>query len=325
MKKRTVLEKLKVVEGLTELVVPPQKVSFSMEEAELVADVNGDRHPLTREAYDRAMRMIGMGDTAYLKRTPPGLFLDHLNYHFGEKPRLDAVRLLLNDEGTALYFTRGSISLFSTRQVVNAMTRVLGEELDWDIKSLTLDDIRLSAVLPHESQPRKGDPWKGGVTYTASQVTGRPPVIEAFLLRLVCTNGMVAPESLQRFSWRSDTGEFEEWVEESTSRAYEIVGAKMDKVRVLTQITFDGHTSEALASIFDRYGLSQATRDQVLKTIIDQGGDTMYDVLNAMTFVASHGEGIADNPLRARKLMAAGGDLVEHAVCPECRQVLPTG
>jgi len=62
-----------------------------------------------------------------------------------------------------------------------------------------------------------------------------------------------------------------------------------------------------------------------LKTIIDQGGDTMYDVLNAMTFVASHGEGIADNPLRARKLMAAGGDLVEHAVCPECRQVLPTG
>ena len=62
------------------------------------------------------------------------------------------------------------------------------------------DYLKLTAVTPElEGEVKKGDVVQGGVTITNSEIGTQTLLIQPFLYRLVCTNGMVVPSILNRF------------------------------------------------------------------------------------------------------------------------------
>ena len=62
------------------------------------------------------------------------------------------------------------------------------------------DTMNITAVLPKlEGEVVEGDLVQGGITITNSEIGGGSLVVKPFIYRLVCTNGMVAPEYLNQF------------------------------------------------------------------------------------------------------------------------------
>ena len=66
--------------------------------------------------------------------------------------------------------------------------------------SYNRDQLNLTAVLPKlEGEVEKDDIVQGGVTITNCEVGTQSLLIQPFIYRLVCTNGMVAPRYLNQF------------------------------------------------------------------------------------------------------------------------------
>ena len=62
------------------------------------------------------------------------------------------------------------------------------------------DYLKLTAVTPElKGEVKKDDVIQGGITITNSEIGNQTLLIQPFLYRLVCTNGMVVPSILNRF------------------------------------------------------------------------------------------------------------------------------
>jgi len=62
------------------------------------------------------------------------------------------------------------------------------------------DYLKLTAVTPElKGEVKKDDVVQGGITITNSEIGTQALLIQPFLYRLVCTNGMVVPSILNRF------------------------------------------------------------------------------------------------------------------------------
>ena len=182
------------------------------------------------------------------------------------------------------------------------------------------DNMNITAVLPKlEGEVVEGDFVQGGITITNSEIGQGSLVVKPFIYRLVCTNGMVAPEYLNQFyakhvgkmiididnddQWKTIVSKMEQQLELVANP--ELFEENLNKLKQATEQKINSHQIEVLAK---NHGLSDVERAGVFERLNHYVGETFvtskYDVANAITNIANDEE---KSDERARFLQELGG------------------
>ena len=182
------------------------------------------------------------------------------------------------------------------------------------------DNLNITAVLPKlEGEVVEGDFVQGGITITNSEIGQGSLVVKPFIYRLVCTNGMVAPEYLNQFyakhvgkmiididnddQWKTIVSKMEQQLDLVANP--ELFEENLNKLKQATEQKINSHQIEVLAK---NHGLSDVERAGVFERLNHYVGETFvtskYDVANAITNIANDEEKSDD---RARFLQELGG------------------
>jgi hypothetical protein len=182
------------------------------------------------------------------------------------------------------------------------------------------DNLNITAVLPKlEGEVVEGDFVQGGITITNSEIGQGSLVVKPFIYRLVCTNGMVAPEYLNQFyakhvgkmiididnddQWKTIVSKMEQQLELVANP--ELFEENLNKLKQATEQKINSHQIEVLAK---NHGLSDVERAGIFERLNHYVGETFvtskYDLANAVTNLANDEEKSDD---RARFLQELGG------------------
>ena len=185
------------------------------------------------------------------------------------------------------------------------------------------DYLNITAVTPKlEGEVEKDDIVQGGITITNSEVGGGSLIIQPFIYRLVCTNGMVAPRYLNRFYAKHvgkiviDPSNDEQWVSiiNKMQKQIELISNPelfQENLQKLKEATAEKVTSHKIREITRYHGLSDFERKQIFERLDHYVSDTFstskYQLANAITNIAND-EDKSDQ--RARFLQELGGLII---------------
>lgn len=223
-----------------------------------------------------------------------------------------------------------------------------------EVQNLTIDDeaFRIDLVSPRiANEVRPGDVIGGGVQVEHSLVGDRAPVVMAYVVRLVCSNGLVRRECLGRKgeqggsrctprtrrlgSDRADAHQLQvEQVRRLVAETWEGLLAKMEAICRLRDERVD-NPEKQLEQFLRQGRLASRGLMAVLRQAWTEEGQepTAFGLLNALTRAATHPitvrQGARDITLtpRQRRLLArlAGLFAYRHVhLCPHCFSVLHT-
>ena len=185
------------------------------------------------------------------------------------------------------------------------------------------DYLNITAVTPKlEGEVEKDDIVQGGITITNSEVGGGSLIIQPFIYRLVCTNGMVAPRYLNRFYARHvgkiviDTEKDDQWITiiDNMKKQIELVSNSelfQENLQKLKDATKQSINSHQIVQLAKRQGVSDSERAQIFERLGKYVGDTFttskYELANAITNLANDEDKTDD---RARFLQELGGLII---------------
>lgn len=185
------------------------------------------------------------------------------------------------------------------------------------------DNLNITGVLPKiEGEIAKGDVVQGGVTITNNEVGGGSFQVKPFIYRLICTNGMVAPEYIGNF-YAKHVGkklinvQDDEQGEISIDKMFEQVSLMnnpqmfYDLFDQMKKAKEKKTTSDEIVKLAKQHNLSDAERAGIFERLGRVFGDTFttdnYSLANAITNLANDEEK-SDN--RARFLQELGGQII---------------
>lgn len=245
----------------------------------------------------------------------------------------DKIRALLSDhyrimDNYAMFFL--ALKEFKKRDVVVHRA------------DLTETHMYLKAIIPHTREEiRKGDSVIPGIVLRNSEVGASAFRVEPFLLRELCSNGMIGPAHLARIHLGPRKGIGRIASRETmrltdklvASQVKDLIKATFDpkifkewvkQLRDNTEVEMDEPT-KAVEAVSTNFGMSEKEKESLLKhfTSADEATGaadyTQYGMVNGITRVARDLQD--DNPDRAVELESAAG---QFSAMPESelRQVL---
>jgi hypothetical protein len=199
-------------------------------------------------------------------------------------------------------------------------------------ESVELTDTKmyLKVVTPRiEYEIAPGDVVQAGIVITNSEVGCGTLSVQPLVFRLVCRNGLIAPDRALRKThvgrtlhhdddpvsvFRDDTLaaddkafflKVRDVVEAAVSEAtFRQVAQKLQKVR---DIRLTGDPVKAVEVLANRYMLNESERAGVLRHLIVEGDLSAYGIVNAVTHFS---QGVEDYD-RATEFEALGGKLID--------------
>lgn len=175
-----------------------------------------------------------------------------------------------------------------------------------DIHKLNLTESHLfvKAVTPKlRGEIRPGDIVQGGLIIKNSEVGASRFAVEPFVLRLKCTNGLVISQGYSRvhLGKRKEEGEFS-WSSETINLENQAIWSA---VRDVIQQTFDPASFaavveklknnadtpvkepvQAVSNVVTAIGLTEATKEMLLKNFLEEKDYTQWGMTNALTATA---------------------------------------
>lgn len=183
------------------------------------------------------------------------------------------------------------------------MAHGLDPNKDVQACSITDTHMHIRATVPHmKADIRQGDTLVQGLMVSNSEVGASSFKVEPFLLRLVCSNGLIAPQALSRIHLGSavDVGEFQ-FSAETMDKELDLIKAQ---VREVIQKTFDEklfyqwiddlqgaantnipNVVEAVNHMTALYNL-KSQKDSILNQLAQEGDPSQYGMVNALTRLA---------------------------------------
>ena len=305
--------------------------TFSIEDTGLMVDVSGRKLSVGRDPMVQALGTIpGLSQSA-LTEWPTPMLLEPINWFMTNRPA-QSVRLLVNEQDEVLAFPKKQTTFRSPLATLDGVLEALGgkgvdmSELQFDKFHAGLNAVSLAIIAPsreHEVKRKAGDIVQGGLWLHTSPVGNKDTEIAAYVNRLICTNGMISPMNLQRFSIRGGSGAggdgWDNWIEQSASDAWEAVTDEFDALDALTGIAVDGHSADVLSDLFQRHRVPASLRSAVQEAMADEGDGTMYGIAQAFNRAANG----LDDLGHMRHLLTVTGEIAHNTErCGECRRQL---
>jgi hypothetical protein len=199
-----------------------------------------------------------------------------------------------------------------------------------DILAITHDDERkledLLAPGLHVFLPDGGDPFRAGVHVGFNSMGITAPVIEPYLLRLVCRNGALHAEYLHE-EWGRGYGEGDElwqWFRDGLQASDMAVNNIMDKYAAMVGDAIpEGDRANAVAGYIRNARLNGDDAQAVQAQAINEPPRNQYDLFNIATNTATHSrrnKTLAQMMAQQRKAAANIGEHIHGAYCPTCKK-----
>jgi hypothetical protein len=288
---------------------------------------------LDQSARTRAFNRIG-APNSYLEKHTPQFQAAALSEHatrgdFGGRPTL----VLSN--GELVTIAKGELLSLSNSDTIRAVQDALGTEGETlAVAKIGRDPERLDVELVSPSKAitvRPGDVVQSGLHIVHHRFGNQATVIEAFIHRLICSNGMTRRECVRDGLMRTRKLP----VDFPNNRELQ-----MNQIRRLTQQNWNGlqtqlealratserpaRVEELLTRWLQRARISVRAMMPRLRAAWREEGaeDTHYGAVNALTRVATHHRDLSE---RQRRVLASLAGLLAFAevhICERCFSVL---
>jgi len=239
----------------------------------------------------------------YLRRCPPDVQALNLN-HWITKEKND--QLLFRFDGQdvrALFTTKYTpVDNFEVCERLDSLNYGPNTEvqchLDPEFMSLSVPDGAKAFDI-------NGDKFKPGISISNSEVGLASLSISAFVLRLVCTNGLVAKSDVSASYRHVSTKILSEFPQVLDKVSYEL-GNQRSQFKLSMESPVNDPES-TLASFNRQFGLNAPEKDAVEWAWPMEMGNTMFNVVNTYTRAAQWDELSAESSF---KLSRVGGNIL---------------
>lgn len=329
-----------------DMIVDTRALAYDHEANSLVvhggatSDGAGAIYKLNNHAHEQIAEHAKI-PVAYYKRMreeAPALLGDNIRAWFDKYPARRMVRTL---DGTARAFLSDKYNRMDDDSFANVVLPAIVDTPGAEVVSCGITDLRTTIKFKSERKTRevqKGDEVQFGVAFSNSEVGAGRLTGSLFAYRLVCLNGMVIEEEQfasthvgRRQGASRDLGEvfkldtikadgeatilkLRDFTAEILSDRF--IDAQVEKMRGLTEVKVTDPV-KAVEQLAKQHSFSEATKNDVLKHLIEGGDLSMWGLANAVTRTAEDQKGYDD----ATKLETLGGRMLALPK-PEYRQLV---
>ena len=295
--------------------------------------VGDERLALTQESRDRIFASVSAPAT-YLRELSPSFQGQALAHHVS-RGDFGATVAVAARNGEVFAITRGDLVHLSGEEVLTALAEGLGEgstALSVARIADTGDRLDVELVSSRKAiEVRRGDLVQGGLHLTHHRFGERATLIQTYMLRLVCTNGMTMRECVSRdgivrtrkLAAGHPNGKALQLdqIRRLATRNWEALEPRLDEVKATSERPVD--VEAVLSRWLQRARISPQLMGRLLGAWREEGSEpTQFAAVNALTRVATHDASLS---LRQRRILASLGGLLafsEVHICPRCFTVL---
>jgi len=234
----------------------------------------------------------------YLRKCPPDIQRLNLN-HWLEHERNEELFFRFNGDDIRAIFTPRYIPT-DNLEVLNKL-KSLDYPLDAKVQS-SIDDEFMMVNIPdgRQSFTVNGDRMTPGISVSNSEVGLASLSIAAFVLRLVCTNGMISKTQVSASYRHISTKILSELPKVFENVAGEL-GKKKDQFRLSIESRVE-HPEMTIKSFNNQFQLSKDEKKAVEWALPLEFGQTMFHVINVYTKAAQYPELSADSGYKLQKV-----------------------
>ena len=205
----------------------------------------------------------------------------------------------------------------------HSLNKLMDLGLDIKYAHYDRDTLNITAVNQKlEGEVYKGDVVQSGITITNSEIGSGSLIIQPFIYRLVCTNGMVAPRYLNRFYSRHvgkiviDPSQDDQYITiiDKMQKQIDLVNSEdvwTESFQGLLNSRKQKINSHQIVQLAKRHGVTESERADIFARLNKYVGDTFttskYELANAVTNMGND-EDRSDS--RARFFQELGGLIV---------------
>ena len=266
-----------------------------------------DQYSLTDHSMNQLCGKLEIG-TQYLRKCLPvsqELVAHNLNFWIkNTKSKELMVRTIERDSDELPNIARAVCSNRYKRidnDVVanHSLNKLMDLGLDIKYSHYDRDTLNITAVNQKlEGEVYKGDVVQSGITITNSEIGSGSLIIQPFIYRLVCTNGMVAPRYLNRFYSRHvgkiviDPSQDDQYITiiDKMQKQIDLVNSEdvwTESFQGLLNSRKQKINSHQIVQLAKRHGVTESERADIFARLNQYVGDTFttskYELANAVT------------------------------------------
>lgn len=246
----------------------------------------------------------------YLKRCPPDLAAENLNYWLNSLGSRDLLVRFRGDRVRAVL--SGGYAPVSHLEAVRTFLDTVPAGKEFDARfELTSSRLAVRFIERDRIDVRPNDPVNSGFHLGNSETGHASLSVSGLLHRVICLNGLILAHGTMTYRrvHRGDVSEIKTQIAEVIRKALDLNGSVVKRFGALGEINVPDMLA-AFERIAHRYGLTRDQEDAVKEAYTIERGDTLYHVVNSLTR-AGNSKSVA---LDAREqLQRVGGRIMEGA------------
>ena len=308
---------------------PEDGGAFAYEGARLWRTALGEEFSVSEDAWFGAGKLLGV-PVPFTKKIPPELLVPIYNHRLGSDDAPNSMGFMTMGEGQIESFNRGEHNPVLNTRILDVINEAIGSSWSPVHVSHTPHRTSFSVITEDEHEIRNpnepadvGDFVRSGVSVVNSLSMEHSLEVSGYIHRLICTNGMISTDYTYRYNKNRSPDTAPEWLHDVVTDAFESVDTQVSRLRELKSQNFDGHLSDSMQSIFSDFSVPRGYREEITHRVINENADSIYDVMNVITDIASNDTEVAEDPELAARLMRVGGQIVAHQdYCDHCHRVM---
>ncbi len=243
-----------------------------------------------------------------------------------------ALTLLAREEELTDVTKPGKYNPIDPERVFRTVERSVPDFEVHRILDLPHHTVSLQLLGVDEPRPVRGeghaavnDLIRAGVLVEFSPLGLTDPLVQAFAMRLVCTNGAVANDVLREFHFGGRRGgegdDVWQFFRKSAREAYRAIGRIVERYEQLRRDEVaPADRAMILAAVIKEAGLGQEARAAIEARALENPPQNAFDVYNLITWGSSHVEQDSRRVRRAQRAAANFSAAETHLrFCPTCR------
>lgn len=310
-----------------------ERVTFAFKDAQFVGgpsnalSIGSDSYDLTDKSFKSLCDVLGIPKPFAKKLDIEGK--NKIFNHLISRQK-DYSSFLFTDKKVRSFMDT-SFPYVSTYKVVDA--ELSQHEGEFEVGNYRLDDdvLEYIAFTPEMDQTIIDSPVRGGLRTLHSDSWKVFPRFDTYIYRVICTNGAISPLSHKKFRV-SGKSEFEilDQVRSFTQQSLEQIPQMFEGFLLLEKTEVD-NAAHLIRRICSENKLPKKVADLLIESMenpwyqetVRGPIQSMYDVVNLITWVASHNSDELTESVREH-LFAIGGNLMLHQStrCNSCGGVV---
>jgi len=320
MDRTQVLEKLEPIRNTTARPVvhtPRTRVLVQPGQVVIRPGSGGQLVPLSENGVKAMTNFVGL-PRAVCRELSPDLFGKVVTELLSRKERYN---LLLGDSEVQEFGEYRGIRNLPVERVLSIIEQAIPHCDYHRVSILGNYSVMVETVGIKQETVRRGDLVRAGAMVSFSPINTVRPLVQSYVLRLACTNGVTSKTVLAEFTGGGGEGDdVWQWFRQSVRAAYQSVGnvANRYKEMVRERVPADQRAG-MLGELLRQAGITGKEAEAVRAQAIQDPPRNSYDMVNLVTWASSH---IVRRPEKIQRALNASATFTsesEHArVCPLC-------